>query len=334
LNKIKFIFLLCLIVLQFLGCDSLKREKLKQPILQDYVYKTTLRQIRLSDGGAVDIEVAIRWRVGDINAFLLQFLEFEKYQDLVLEPKSHEIARKVANTYSSIDSIFTNQREEFVQEMKQTLNEELKEENVIIKEIILSDIVFPAEFTKAVEQVALKERKLEAIRQKNIIDLEKAEAAKKKAKADGEVKIKQAEMDGHVATINARTEEKKRLSSLARTETEALVIERKAKAEAIKQTLLNAAELEKQTQLKELDIQKRKDLDGLEIEQQKKMADLYATNPNYASFLISKELASKVQIAVLPVGTDTGILGGLLQNSFLPLASPPKTESESSKSEE
>jgi len=45
-------------------------------------------------------------------------------------------------------------------------------------------------------------------------------------------------------------------------------------------------------------------------------AKVYAANPAYASFLVNKELASKVQIAVLPLGTDSGVLGNIIQGAI------------------
>jgi hypothetical protein len=47
---------------------------------------------------------------------------------------------------------------------------------------------------------------------------------------------------------------------------------------------------------------------------------IFAENPSYASFLVSQELASKIQIAVLPVGTDNNVLSSLLQSSLIPAA--------------
>jgi patatin-like phospholipase/acyl hydrolase len=45
---------------------------------------------------------------------------------------------------------------------------------------------------------------------------------------------------------------------------------------------------------------------------------VYAANPAYASFLVNRELASKVQIAVLPLGTDSGVLGNIIQGAIGP----------------
>jgi len=46
------------------------------------------------------------------------------------------------------------------------------------------------------------------------------------------------------------------------------------------------------------------------------MAKLCTSNPEYANFLVNKEIASKIQIAVLPSGTNGSMVDNLLQNSL------------------
>ena len=61
---------------------------------------------------------------------------------------------------------------------------------------------------------------------------------------------------------------------------------------------------------------KQKELDELAVVRDRETAKIYGANPAYASFLVNKELASKVQIAVLPLGTDSGVLGNIIQGAI------------------
>jgi hypothetical protein len=88
--------------------------------------------------------------------------------------------------------------------------------------------------------------------------------------------------------------------------------------EAERQRALGEVELEKVAKLKELDVKKQKELDELAVARDRETAKVYAANPTYASFLVNKELASKVQIAVLPLGTDSGVLGNIIQGAIGP----------------
>jgi uncharacterized membrane protein YqiK len=173
----------------------------------------------------------------------------------------------------------------------------------------------------------MKRQLLEGIRQQNVVDLEQAVAQRKKAEADGLVAIAEAEAEGKVARIEAKTEENRRLSELARAETAAQKLRKMALAQADSVRMINKADIEKLADLKDLDLQKKRQMDDLEIEKSRKqkradlddnieLATVVQNNPNFASFLINKELASKVGIAVLPTGSDPNVFSGLLQQKM------------------
>ena len=89
-----------------------------------------------------------------------------------------------------------------------------------------------------------------------------------------------------------------------------------AAQEVERQRKLNEVELEKSARLKELEVKKQKELDELAVARDRETAKVYVANPAYAAFLVNKELASKVQIAVLPLGTDSGVLGNIIQGAI------------------
>ncbi len=296
---------------------------------QDQVHKTELADIRLGDGVPLKLALAIRWRIEDEDAFSAQFAEPAKYAGLVFDPKAREVVSAVANTYASVASVFRPERDKFTEDVKQALRQKLAEKGILIKDVILADLLFPKNFTDALEVKATKEQELERIRQKSAIDVEDAKAAQAKATAEAQVEIERAKVAGKVAEINAEAENKRRLSSVAKAETEAQVLERRSKSEVKRQRLmaaqdaerqrkLNQIELEKVARLKDLEVKKQKEMDDLAAARDRETAKLFTVNPSYASFLVNKELASKVQIAVLPLGTESGVLGNIIQGAIGP----------------
>jgi hypothetical protein len=282
---------------------------------KDQILQCVLADIRLGDGVPVNLALNIRWQITKESVFLKQFSDPNKYSDSILKPKSREIIGKITNEFPSVEAVFKTDRQKFIQAIKTALVQSLGEDTIAIKEVILSDIIFPQKFTEALEQVSLKDREVEAIKETNVVDLESAKAAESKAEADGKVEIKQAEMEGKVAEINAKAEEHKRLASVAKAETDALVSERKGKAQAENERQLSKVKVEEEKAIRDLDVQKQRDLDTVALEKDKAIAQLCSTNPSYANFMISRELASKVQIAVVPTnGDSSNFLGGLLQN--------------------
>ena len=127
----------------------------------------------------------------------------------------------------------------------------------------------------------------------------------------------------------------RRQIELARAETERQVSEMKARTEAKRRELLAEADLKKEKDLKLLAVDHQRDLQKLEEEKERSMyrvaldkeleqAKLCAENPNYASFLVSRELASKVQIAVLPSDGSGNIFNDILRQSFTQTANSQK----------
>jgi regulator of protease activity HflC (stomatin/prohibitin superfamily) len=317
---------LAVVMSAMVGCGSGQTKGGAAEALKvDQVFQASLTDVRLGDGVPLGFNLTVRWRVEDPKEFLKQFPTAEKYGELVMKSRAKEAANRVANSYPSVDAVFSSDRVRFVQDVKGALANRLGDRAITIKEVILSDVLFPQKFTEAMEQTALKDRELESIKERSVVNVANAKAEEQKAEADGQVAIKNADIEARVAEINAKTEEKRRTSLLAKAETDAQISERNARAEAAKKRLLAEVEadrerslakarLEEQKSLKDLDIQKQRELDLVALDKDKASAQLCAANPSYASFLINRELASKVQIAVLPMGSDGNYLNGLLQN--------------------
>ena len=308
------------------GC---KEEKLTPPtvISRDQVFQSSLYDVRLGDGIPLDVELSVRWKIEDYQKFSLQFESPDHYDSLILAPRQHELANKVSNTYHNVDSVFTIQRHQFINELKSYMKQHLGEEGIQIKEVIVSELKFPSSYTSSREVLATQEQELERIRRQSIIDLENRNAAKEQAEAQGKVDMAKAEMEAKVQKIKAETEKSIRASRLAKAETEKQVSKLQAIAESERQELMAKADLKKREGLKDLEIQKQKELNLIALEKQKQqeaivfnkdlqMAKLCTENPAYANYMVNKELASKVQIAVLPSSQDASVFNNLLNNSM------------------
>jgi len=312
------------------GC---KKEVATQAESYDQVHNNVIDNVRLGDGVPLNLSLNIRWKITDISVFRAQFESVDQFNALVLQPRMRELISDVSNDFPSVDSIFYTHRKDYIDEIKDILLDRLGEESVQVKEVILSDIVFPATYTNAMVQIGLQRQELERIRNQNIIDLEQSQANKKKAEADGKVAIARAEAQGRLEKIQAKTEESRRAIELARAETEKQVAKTRAQAEVERKKLLAKADLEKQEDLKNLEIQRQRDLVRVEIDKKKMLADvdfssqmqmakLCADNPGYASFIVNRELAAKVDIAVLPTGSDPTVFEDVIRNRMPALDGP------------
>lgn len=301
---------------------------------KDFVHRHQLQEIRLGDGVPIALHLSVRWKVLDFDIFSEQFAKADSFSNDILHPRTLELVSTISNTFPSIDSIFSPHRQQYLAAVKRVLIDSLGEPGVSIKEIIVSRIEFPKSYTQAMEQVGLQRQELERIRHLNVADLERAEASKKKAAAEGEVAIERAESEGRLQEIKARTEKSRRASELAKAETESQVAKMKAVDEVDRITLLAKAELVKEEDLKNLDMERQRELEQIELDKQRQLdeiayqrqvqqANLCAAKPAYASFLINKELAAKVEIAILPTGTDPNVFGNVINNMMPGVAKHP-----------
>ncbi|MEO1515612.1 MAG: SPFH domain-containing protein [Bacteroidota bacterium] len=290
----------------------------------DRVHQNQLVGIRLGDGVPLNLDISVRWAIEDTTLFLNQFESADQYNQLILKARMIELAGGIAYNFPSVDSVFIPHRKDFMDDIKNALTRELTDDNIQIKEIIFTKIDFPASYTEAMEKAGLQRQELERVRQQNVIDLEEALAERKKAEAEGKIAIARAEADGRLQRIQAKTEESRRASELAKAETQAALDRKRAEAEVERKKLLAQAEVDRKKQLKDLDIQRQKELNELDIakkrqseqatlDQQLQFARLCSDNPTFASFLINKELASKVEIAVLPANAGPNVFDNILQ---------------------
>lgn len=297
------------------SCNN-KQPEAPEVISRDQVYNAHLEGVRLGDGVPLNIDVSVRWKIENYATFSNQFESPEVYDSLILAPRQLELASKVSNTFESVDSVFTTQRHAYISSLKNYLLEHLGEDGVTIKEVIVSGVVFPQTYTAAREQMAMQERELERIRKSSVIALESAESDKKQANAQGEVDMVKAQMSAKIEQINAETEKSRRKNELARAETQKQVARLQAEAEAEKRELLADADVNNKRKQNQLEVEKQKDMDQLVFNKDMQMAQLCSENPVYANYMVNKELAGKVQIAVLPSGQDASVFNGLLGNQM------------------
>jgi len=298
----------------FTSCGE-KKQKTPIKVSKDFVHKSVLNKVRLGDGIPLAINLSVRWKIEDYAKFSKEFPTADKFDSLVLTPRKLELANDVSNNYLNVDTLFNYQRHEFIADLKAYLKMNLGEEGITIKEVIVSDIIFPSSFLDSKEKIALQKQEMETIRNQSAINLERAEANKLQEEANGQVAMKKAEVEAKVQKIKAQTEKSTRISRLARAETEKQVAKMKAQADATRKKLLAKADLEKKKDLKDLEIKRLDEMAALEFNNDMRMAKLCTDNPVYATYMVNKELASKVQIAVLPNNQDASVFKGFLGNN-------------------
>ena len=293
----------------------------------EFAHTSTLYQIRLGDGIPLNLDFSLRWSLAEWERMERIYHTPDSFYRTVVVPRMYEYANSVAFTYPSVDSVFGPQRMQFTEELRAGLATYLAQKGMEAREVLLTQIRFPQSYTKSMEQAGLQKQLLQQIKVQHVVDLEKAEADKQKTIALSQVAIAQAEAEAKVQRIEAQTEKSRRQSELAKAETQAQVAQIQAKSEADRLRKLAQASLAEKEELMALDVKKQERLDHLaaekqramdrvEFEKQLELADVIKKDPNFGAFLVHRELAKKVEIAVLPTGTDPAVFGGLLEQKM------------------
>jgi len=284
---------------------------------KDNIFQYKVYDARLGDGVPVGVSISLRWKVEAPQLFFDQYESKDTFQKFVLLPRSIELVRNTAHKFESVDSIFNQQQEAFIDSIRERLLINLPDEGISVKEVIVTNVAFPPTYTKAMEEKGLRQQELERIDQQSLIALASSKAQEKKAKADAEVEIARANAQKRIEKIKAQTEETRRKTELAKAETQAQIDRKKGQVIADKKRMLVQVEIEKQRDLDRQKIHQKRELDKVELERQMDIAQVYQGNPTYATFLVNKELAAKVDIAVIPSGTDANVFGNFLKQTIV-----------------
>ena len=114
---------------------------------KDFVHENYLHDVRLGDGVPLKLTFSVRWALEDGPYFYDQFDSADSFNLVVLRPRALELVKTISNQFPSVDSVFSTDRQLYISEIKSALKSELGEQGIVIKEIILSDVGFPASYT-------------------------------------------------------------------------------------------------------------------------------------------------------------------------------------------
>lgn len=272
--------------------------------------------IRLHDGVPLGMQFDLRWQVGDPAVFGRLHLAPDSFPHVMLLPRAEETLRTLAHGFHSVDSVFFSQRNYFLQSAKDALRGNLQKDGIVVQDIIIKSLSFPQSYVSAMEAAGLQRQELERIKRQTTVAIAEAEAERRKTEAMSRIQVAQEEANARIRDIQASTEERRRAAEVARAETEVQIEAKKTVIATDRQRQMNQVDIERATQQQELELKKMREKDEAEILRSRELAKVYVDNPVYAGFVVNKELASKVNIAVLPAGQDQGILNHFLEQNF------------------
>ncbi len=295
-------------------------------VAEDPKKKVEALRVQAREGLSIGLAVAVRYRVDPrrldyIHANLPQPLEEE-----LVAPVVATVFRQVAPSYI-VREVFATRREELRQRAAEAIAARLGSDGILVREVMLRDILLPAEYAKGLEGLLLKEQENERlgteteIRQKqvSIAELE-AEAQKrrqvKRAEADAQTRVLQAKAEAdamqYTLPLKQKQIEQTRLEAEARKEATLKNAEAAAQAKVID----SKAELERRRLLADAEANRIRVTSAADAERMKVEALVLKQNPLLIQKIIAERLSDKLQIMMVPTDGKFFFANDVMRSAF------------------
>ena len=134
------------------------------------------------EGLQVGIDLTCWYRIKPDSVISLHRRIGPDYDEKVVRPAIRSIVRHVISEYPIMD-VYSEKRRLIQGEILRRVRELLEKDGFIIEEIVLRDVHFTPDFSKAIEEKQIAQQ--EAERMKYVLEKERKEAERKKIEAEG-----------------------------------------------------------------------------------------------------------------------------------------------------
>lgn len=267
-------------------------------------------RVQTREGLVVGLAVSVRYRLDPrklhtICANLPQPVEQEIVPAVVASA-----FRELAPNYM-VRELFATKREEIRLAAAGAIGRKLGTDGIVVKEVLLRDILLPAEYAKGLEGLLLKEQENERLVVELEVKAKNVRAAELEAEADKARQVKAAEAQAQVTVLAAKAQadamqhtlplkekqiQQTRLEAEARKESTVKNAEAQAQAKVID----SKAELERQKLMADAEDHRIRRVAGAKAEQLKLEANVLKDNPLLIQKIVAEKLSDKVQIMMVP----------------------------------
>jgi len=287
------------------------REKVFNTSLgEDPKSKVETLKVQTKEGLPVGLAIAVRYRLDPrrldyIHANLPQPIEQE-----IVPPVVAGVFRQIVPNYLVRD-VFATRREEVRKLAADAIQQKLAADGLLVKEVILRDIQLPAEYSKGLEGLLLKEQESDRMAVEVDIKQKMVRTAELEAEAEKVRRVKQAEGEAQVVVLNAKAQAdamqhtlplKEKQIQQTRLEAEARKESTVKNAEALAQAKVidSRAELEKRKLMADAEANRIRVTAAADSERMTTEAAALKQSPLLIQKIIAERLSDKVQVMMVP----------------------------------
>ncbi len=267
-------------------------------------------KVQTREGLGVSLALAVRYKIDPrrlhhVHTNLPQPVERELVPAVVASA-----FREIAPNYT-VRELFSTKREEIRRAAAGAIARRLEPDAIFVTEVMLRDVLLPAEYAKGLEGLLLKEQESERLGVEMEVKVKQVRGAELEAEALKARQVKQAEADAAVTVLQAKAQsdamqytlplkekqiQQTKLEAEARKESTVKQAEAAAQAKVID----GKAELERRKLLNEADLHRVQLMAKADTDRMRLEAAVLKESPLLIQKIVADKLSDKVQIMMVP----------------------------------
>jgi len=288
-------------------------------------------RVQSKEGLGLGLAVTVRYRLDPQRLDYIQGRLPMPVETELVSPVVASAFREVVPSYT-VREVFAARRAEVRDLAARMITEKLAADGILVKEVLLRDIVLPAEYAKGLEGLLLREQENERMTYDIQIKEKQVKTAELEAEAQKARSVKQAEAEAQVRVLGAKAEadamqhtlplkqkqiEQTRLEAEARKEATLKNAEATAQAKLID----TRAEVEKSRLMADADANRTRVTAAADAERMRQEAAVLTDNPLLIQKIVAERLSDKMQIMMVPMDGRDFFATDVLRS--LPTLTPP-----------
>jgi regulator of protease activity HflC (stomatin/prohibitin superfamily) len=293
--------------------------------------------VQAREGLNIGLAVSVRYRLDPKRLDTIHTNLPQPVGEQVVAPVVSTIYRQLAPNYVTRE-IFATKREELRTKAAEAITSRLASDGIVVREVLLRDLLLPADYAKGLEGLLLKEQENELLGTEQEIKQKQVRIAELEADAQKARDVKQAEAQAQVRVLQAKAESDSMQYTLPLKQKQ--IEQTKLEAQARKESTLQNAEAAAQAKIidSKAEIERQKNLADAEANRIRVTADAEANrirvtaaadsermkfeasvlkqNPMLIQKIIAERLSDKLQIMMVPMDGRNFFANDVLRSAF------------------
>ncbi len=266
--------------------------------------------VQAKEGLTLGLSITVRYRLDGKKLDYIEGNLPRPVEKEIVPPTVASVWREVVPNYTVRD-VFSAKREEVRQRAAAMITQRLAADGIVVKEVMLRDIVLPAEYADGLQALLLKEQENDRMGVETELKGKEVRIAELEAEAQKARQVKQAEGEARVRVLRAKSEadamqytlplkqkqiEQSRLEAQARKEATI----QNAEADAQAKVIDGKAEGERRKVLAEAEADRIRVTAAADADRLQSEAAVLKGNPLLINKIVAERLSDKLQIMMVP----------------------------------